>query len=165
MKRWLPAPLASAVVLLVWLLLNQSVAPGQILLGVLLALVLPRPFVALGPGGGALRRPWLLPPLALRVAVDIVAGNLDVMRRILGPGAALAPGFVRVPLELRNAYAQSALAGIVTMTPGTLSADLETGEAGTVLLVHALVAKDPARIAAHIKQRYEAPLRRLVGET
>jgi multicomponent K+:H+ antiporter subunit E len=140
------------------------VAPGQVLLGVLLALVLPRPFVALRPAGGGPRRPWVLLPLALRVAVDVVAGNLDVMRRILGPRAALAPGFVRVPLELRNAYAQSALAGIVTLTPGTLSADLETTEAGSVLLVHALVAKDPARIAAHVKQRYELPLRRLVGE-
>jgi multicomponent K+:H+ antiporter subunit E len=152
------------VVLLVWLLLNQSAAPGQLLLGLLLALILPRPFLALRPAGGGLRRPWLLVPLASRVAVDIVAGNLDVMRRILGPASALAPGFVRVPLALRNAYAQSALAGIVTMTPGTLSADLETGDAGTVLLVHALVATDAAGIAAHIRQRYELPLRRLVGE-
>ena len=39
MKRWLPAPLLSAALLALWLLLNQSLAAGHVLLGTLAALV------------------------------------------------------------------------------------------------------------------------------
>ena len=37
-RRWLPYPILSALLLVVWLLLNQSVAPATILLGALTAL-------------------------------------------------------------------------------------------------------------------------------
>lgn len=161
MKRCLPSPIMSLVVLSAWLLLNQSLAAGQVLLGILFAVLLPLPFATLRPAYGRLVRPALLLPLALRVALDVVVGNLHVMRLILGQRASLAPGFVRVPLELRDPQAIAALAGIVSLTPGTLSADLE---ADGQLLVHALVATDPAQLAAGIKQRYERPLRRLMGE-
>ena len=35
-RRWLPYPILSVLLLLIWLLLNQSIAPGTILLGALL---------------------------------------------------------------------------------------------------------------------------------
>ena len=48
------------------------------------------------------------------------------------------------------------LAGIITMTPGTLSADLSADRRH--LLVHAFNITDEAELIASIKTRYEAPL-------
>jgi multicomponent K+:H+ antiporter subunit E len=48
---------------------------------------------------------------------------------------------------------------IVTMTPGTVSADIDEGR--TRLLVHVLDARDPGRVAADVKARYERPLKEI----
>ena len=39
MTRLFPFPLASAGLLILWLMLNQTLAPGQIILGILASLV------------------------------------------------------------------------------------------------------------------------------
>ena len=54
-RRWLPYPILSALLLLIWLLLNQSVAPGTILLGALLGIALGRVFDLLHPPKAYLR--------------------------------------------------------------------------------------------------------------
>ena len=48
---------------------------------------------------------------------------------------------------------------MVTLTPGTVSVDLDLG-AG-VLVVHGLLVDDEARMAAGIKTRYEARLKEI----
>ena len=68
-----------------------------------------------------------------------------------------------MPLHIRDPHGIASLAGIITMTPGTLSADLT--EDRRFLLVHALNASDEAVLIASIKTRYEAPLQRIFGET
>jgi multicomponent K+:H+ antiporter subunit E len=78
---------------------------------------------------------------------------------VLGPEAAIAPRWVWVPLRIRAPHGIVALAGIVTMTPGTLSADLSDDR--RCLLVHALHCPDDAaeaQLRADIHARYEAPL-------
>jgi multicomponent K+:H+ antiporter subunit E len=66
------------------------------------------------------------------------------------------PGFVTVPLSIRDPYGIVSLASIITMTPGTLSVDLSADRER--LLVHALHLRDPAALIASIKSRYERPL-------
>ncbi|MGK2942652.1 MAG: Na+/H+ antiporter subunit E [Immundisolibacter sp.] len=156
MRRLLPAPLLSAALLVVWLLLNNTLAPGQILLGALLALVLPLLTDRLRPERAHLRRPALAVRLLLRVLWDIVLANFEVARRILGPEAALRPRFVWLPLDIRDPWGIAVLAGIITLTPGTVSSDLTADR--RYLLVHALDVDDPAALVAAIKQRYEGPL-------
>jgi len=90
------------------------------------------------------------------VLLDIVLANFEVARRILGPEAALRPRFVWLPLDIRDPYGIAALAGIITLTPGTVSSDLSADR--QYLLVHAFNCDDPAALVASIKQRYERPL-------
>jgi multicomponent K+:H+ antiporter subunit E len=94
--------------------------------------------------------------LGLRVLWDIVLSNLEVARRVLGPEARLRPGFVWVPLAVRNPYAITTLAAIITLTPGTVSAELSADR--RYLLVHALHLEDPEALVRAIKARYEAAL-------
>lgn len=157
MKR----PLLSLALFAGWLLLADSASPGRMLTGLLLALWLPRlagppPAGARGSWRGLPRRFALAGWLAAVVLVDILRANLDVARRILGDMRALRPGWARVPLRLTDPRAAGLLAGIVTMTPGTLSVELS--EDGGALLVHALHLPDAQALVDEIRTRYEAPL-------
>ena len=61
MRRWLPAPLVSASLLLMWLMLNQTVHPAHWLLGGVLAIAAPLLARPLQPHGHArLRHPRAL---------------------------------------------------------------------------------------------------------
>ena len=163
-QRLLPSPLTSATLLLAWLMLNESASPGQWLLGALLAGAIPGLLAPLRPTRSP-PRAW--PALLRLVGVvlwDIVRSNLDVARRVLGRDAAIQPRFVWVSVDLQDPLAIVLLGGIVTSTPGTISAELSDDRRW--LLVHALHAPDDAAaatIAADIKARYEAPLAEVFG--
>jgi multicomponent K+:H+ antiporter subunit E len=106
-----------------------------------------------------MRRPAVVARLAAVVTRDVIVSNIEVARRILGPEAALRPGFVAVPLAIADPYAISTLAGIITMTPGTLSCAIAPD--GRSLVVHALHLDDADALVAQIKARYEAPLKEI----
>ena len=162
MRRLLPHPLLSLVMLLVWLALNNTMAPAHILLGALLAWVLPLTGLHLADGTWPrLHSPLTALKLALRVLLDVVVSNAEVMRRVLGPEAAILPGFVLVPLDITSDWAITALAGIITMTPGTLTADVAADRSH--LVVHALHVDNAEHLVASIKARYEAPLKEIFG--
>lgn len=158
-QRLLPAPLLSLVLVLIWPVLNQSWSLGQMLLGALLALVIPQFTERLRRERPVLRRPGTALRLFFTVLSDIVTSNIDVARLILGPESAIRPGFFWVPLSITDPHGIISLAGIITMTPGTLSADLS--EDRRYLLVHAFNIDDEAALIATIKSRYEGPLREI----
>jgi len=154
--KLLPSPVQSTLLFATWLLLNQSLETGHLLLAAVLAVALPIALDPLVRGGPRPRRPWRIARLAAVVVGDIVVSNVEVARRILGPESALRPGFVELPLALTDPFAIATLAGIITMTPGTLSCAVAPD--ARTLLVHALHLEDADALVAEIKSRYEAPL-------
>lgn len=155
MSRLLPHPLTSAATFAGWLVVNSSIDPGHVALALLLALALPPMLGRLVPEG-RLRRPGLALRLLATLLWDIVVANLQVARRILGPESAIRPRFVWVPLDIASDHGIFALAAMITMTPGTLSAEVSADRRG--LLVHALDVDDEAALVQEIKRRYEKPL-------
>lgn len=155
-RRAWPAPAVSLTLFIVWPLLNQSCSLGQLLLGAVLAWALPWFTEPLRHERPRLRKPFVAIRLALVVLKDIVTSNLDVARLILGPEARIRPRFVWLPLSIVDPHGIVALAGIITMTPGTLSAEITDDRRH--LLVHAMNVDDEAALVAAIKARYEAPL-------
>jgi len=158
-SRLLPAPVLSLVLWVSWLMLNESVSAGHLLLGAALALVVPWFTERYRPDKPALRGALTACRLALVVLADIVKSNLVVARQVLGPESRVRPAFVWVPLDIRDPHGIVALAAIITLTPGTLSSDLS--EDRRHLLVHALHVDDAEALVADIKQRYESPLREI----
>lgn len=157
MRRWLPSPLLSAALATMWLVLNRSVSPGHVLLGVLLGLMLPLLFGPLRPTPGPLRRPLVLVRLVLRVGVDVLRSALVVARGVLGAHhQAPRARFVRVPLDLHNVHGLAALAVITTVVPGTVWAELAPDR--SALLLHVFDVVDDAVFVDHFKARYERPL-------
>ena len=156
MRRLMPQPVVSLALLAVWLLAWDSVAPGLVLLGLVVAAGVPRLTGRFWPE--APRRVRLRPLLRFlpRFAWDVVSANVVVAALVLGPRSRLRPGFVVVPLETRDPWVTTLLASVVTLTPGTVSANL-SGD-GSALLVHALDLPDAAAAAAAMKSRYERTL-------
>lgn len=64
--------------------------------------------------------------LAASVLVDIVRSNIAVAGIILGrKRGRRTPGFVEIPLDLRNPYGLATLGCIITSTPGTIWVDFD----------------------------------------
>jgi multicomponent K+:H+ antiporter subunit E len=158
MMRLLPFPLVSAGLLVLWLLLNQALSLGQILLGALLALAGGWALAALQSPKARVRRVGVILRLLSLVLADILRSNIAVGRIVLGlAGPRRRSGFVNIPLDLRDPYALAALACIITATPGTLWVNFGAG----VLTIHVLDLIDESEWVRTIKSRYERHLREI----
>ena len=164
LSRLVPHPLLSGLLLLSWLWLNDTLAPGHVLLGGVLALGIPLFTRRFWPEPLVVRRPVKVVEYLLVVLWDIVVANLQVALLILGPASRLQPGFVAVPLALRTEFAITILASTVTLTPGTVSVEVEraAGDGTAVLHVHCLRVGSAAELVATIKRRYEARLKEIL---
>jgi len=157
LKRLFPHPWLSVVLALLWLLLANDVSPGSLLLGAALGCAISF-LVGEGLWLTPVRfgRPWLLLRLVAHVLIDIAIANVQVALLVLGPLRRLRPAFIDVPLDSTHDIALTALVSIVSLTPGTLAAELSDDR--TRLTVHVLDLDDAAALVALIKTRYEAPL-------
>ena len=154
MRRLLPFPVMSAGLLILWLLLTERFSLGQILVGGAASLVGGWAFAALDPPKTRLRRLSAIFRLAALVFADIVRSNFAVARIVLGLGRReRTPGFVEIPIELRDPYALATLAGIITSTPGTLWVGFDAGR--ETLTIHVLDLIDQSEWLRTIKSRYE----------
>lgn len=160
MKRLFPAPLMSAALMAMWLVLNASLAVGDVLLAVLLGLVVPALLAPLRPARPRIRHPLKVLRLIAVVGHDVLESNWLVLRTLLTrPGQPTHARFVRIPLDLRDPSALAALAVITTVVPGTVWCELARDS--SALLLHVWDAPDEAAFIAHYKQRYEQPLREI----
>src|SRR3954454_5770357 len=98
MRRWMPFPLMSAALLILWLLLNQTLSPGHILLGGVVALIGGWALTLLGLPNFRVLRPAALIRLSAAVLADIIRSNIAVDSIILGLRAReRRSGFVDIP--------------------------------------------------------------------
>lgn len=155
MSRWLPYPLLSAALLLMWLLLNQF-SVGHLLLGTIIAITCSWAMSALQPEKPRIRNWWLVVRLLGTIFVDITRSNIAVTRIVLGRKGNRRSGFVVIPLDLRDRTGLAILSCVVTSTPGTAWVNFDARH-GT-LLIHVLDLDGEADWKDYIKQHYEKPL-------
>ncbi|MDF1716337.1 MAG: Na+/H+ antiporter subunit E [Antarcticimicrobium sp.] len=157
LSRIFPHPYLTGLLTLVWLLLVNSFSLNSLLFGFLLGIVIPfltRPY---WPDRPELRHPLKIAGYILIAIWDIIVANVTVARIVLFKrNADRHPAWICIPMELRSPEAITVLAGTITLTPGTVSADLSAE--GHFLLVHCLDAPDPEAVRDEIKDRYERRL-------
>lgn len=164
MKRafsWLlPHPLLTLLLTVVWALLQATLSPGMLVFGVILGALIPWVTSAWWPDTP---RGFHIGKMAIYIVIvlwDIMVANVEVAWIVLSkPNAKLRPAWVIVPLDLRQPEAIAILAGTITLTPGTVSADLS--DKGHSLLVHVLHTEDPDAVRDDIKNRYERRLKEI----
>jgi multicomponent K+:H+ antiporter subunit E len=157
--RFVPHPILSAALVLMWLVLNRF-SPGHLLLGVAVALVAGQAMAALDPARPRIRRWDLVLRLFLIVMVDILRSNIGVARLVLfGQSTRRRSGFVEIDLALRDPTALAALAVIVTSTPGTAWMDYDAARGR--LLLHVFDLVDPDAWRAIVNDRYASMLKEI----
>lgn len=157
MRYLFPAPRFSLALWALWLVLNLSVSPGNLILGALLGFLAPLLMQRLRPQRARYKNPRAIPKLFLLVGRDVVMSNLEVGWKVWT--ARRNPprsGFVRVPLELRDPNGLAALAMITAVVPGTVWSELALDR--SVLLMHVFDLPDEAQFIEHFKATYERPL-------
>lgn len=159
-RRIVPHPVLTFVLAVVWLLLVNTVSPGNVLLGLILGVIIPLVTSAFWPDRPRLRHPVKIAVYVIIVVWDVIRANIIVAGLILfRRNADLQSRFITVPIELRTPEAIAVLAGTITMTPGTVTADMSA--CGKALLIHCLHAPDPEGVVAEIKERYERRLKEI----
>jgi multicomponent K+:H+ antiporter subunit E len=160
LKRLVPAPLLSAALLALWLVLAREANVAQIALGLVIALVVPRLTANLRPTKVRVRRPLTVVRFILSVGHDVVVSNFEVAWGVVAwrwrkPLAR----FVTIPLELRDPHGLAALAMVTTVVPGTVWSELALDRSAVML--HVWDVGDEAAFIARYKARYEKPLREI----
>ena len=158
----LPHPLLTLTLTLMWLMLFNDLSLGNLLLGFILGITVPRLTGAFWPQRPRIRRPLKIVEYMLVVLWDILVANVQVaLIVVFRSNSSLRSHFISIPLEIYSPEAITVMAGTITLTPGTVSADLAAD--GRSLLVHCLDTGDPDGEVAGIKARYESRLKEIFG--
>ncbi|WOI56309.1 Na+/H+ antiporter subunit E [Palleronia sp. LCG004] len=158
--RILPHPYLTLLLVVVWCMLNSSIGLGTIVFGTIVALLIPILTAAYWPDRPRIVRPFKLAFYVLVVIWEILKANIQVAIIVLfKSNRQMKSNWVVVPLDLKSPEAITVLAGTITLTPGTVSADLS--DDGYSLLVHALDAPEPDVVRDDIKNRFERRLKEI----
>ena len=87
---------------------------------------------------------------------QLVLSNVDVAGRVLRLKIPLNPGFVKISTDLKGDFAKLTLANSITLTPGTLSVDID----GSDIYIHTVdvKGKTPEENRANISEKFEKVL-------
>lgn len=159
--RWLlPHPLLTVLLAVVWTLLQNEVSAGMVVFGLILGVIIPFSTSIWWPDQPKGFRMGKMISYSFLVIWDIMVANVEVAWIVLTrPNDKLRPAWIEIPLDLKQPEAITVLAGTITLTPGTVSADLS--DEGHSLLVHALDTDDPDAVRDEIKNRYERRLKEI----
>ena len=159
--HWLmPHPFLTLLLAVVWILLQGEFSAGMAVFGLILGILIPWGTSIWWPDTPKGFRLGKMMPYCLLVIWDIVVANVQVAWVVLSvPNSKLKPAWIVVPLDIVQPEAITVLAGTITLTPGTVSADLSSE--GHSLLVHMLHTEDPDAVRDEIKTRYEARLKEI----
>lgn len=152
--------------LLVWALLNWVPDWQHLAVGVFVAalvsyitgdLFVKRPYVVRQP-----LRYWYF--IAVYVPVflwECFKANIDVAYRVLHPQLPINPGIVKVKTVLKSDTGLTFLANSITLTPGTLTVDIDKDKG--VLYIHWIdvKSKDVKKATEIIVGRFEEILKRI----
>ncbi|MFH1269998.1 MAG: Na+/H+ antiporter subunit E [Candidatus Omnitrophota bacterium] len=151
--------------LLIWLFLTWPADPQHLIVGVFICV-----FVSFVTGDMFVKRPhtfkqftrylWFLYYVPLFVW-ECIKANIDVAYRVSHPALPINLGIVKVKTTLKSDTGLTFLANSITLTPGTMSVDID--EENGFLYIHWIDVKeqDTQKATEIIVKRFEDILRRI----
>ena len=153
------------VLMIIWILINNSLDLEIIGVGVILSIVLA---VVFGQRTDVLNE-FKFTPLAfyyttiyvLSFFVELVKSNFDVALRVLKPSLPINPGIVKVKTVLKSKIGRLTLTNSITLTPGTLTVDIEDD----IIYIHWIDVKseDIEEATEKIVRKFEKTLVKIYG--
>lgn len=162
MKKWL---FLFAILVAIWLLFTWSLKPADLIAGAIVSLIISL----------LLRDVFnddmvkLLHPVRLFWGVlyipvffyYMIVANFDVAYRVLNPGLPINPGIVKVKTSLKTDMGKALLANSITLTPGTLTVDINN----EYLYIHWInvLTVDTEKASKEIVDKFEKYIERIFG--
>jgi multicomponent Na+:H+ antiporter subunit E len=146
---------------ILWLLLTWNLGYQSLVTGLVVILVAMFAFgrkLSTNPARAFNPRRWYWAIRYLFVFVYyMVKANIDVSLRVLHPEALINPGIVKIHTSLESDVARTFLANSITLTPGTLTVEID----GEYLYIHWIDVRseDPEEAAQHFARRFERYLK------
>ena len=117
------------VLMVVWVLLNNSVQIDILIPGLITAFIVS----LLVCKQCEIFSDFKLTPKAFAYTIiflfvfliELVKSNIDVIKRVLSPSLPIKPGIVEVKTTLKSKFARMLLANTITLTPGTLTVEVK----------------------------------------
>jgi len=166
MKNWVKRIVLFVISYVVWCLLNWVPDVQHLFVGIFVAW-----FVAFLTGDLFIQRPHVLAHpqrylyfifYYLPVFIwEVLKANIDVAYRVLHPLRPINPGIVKIKTSLQSDTALTFLANSITLTPGTMSVDIDRDDG--VLYIHWINVKDKdvAGATKIIAERFEKILKKV----
>jgi len=152
-RRLLPHPILAGILLALWLAMQQSISPGNIILGTIIAIgvsLAARPVLA---EKVTVRRPLKVLQLIVVAGLDIIRSNIEVLTVLFRPRMEPQSHFVEMELKLTDNFALAVFACLITATPG--SAWLQYSRQRSCVLIHVLNVDDADEWVRVTRARYE----------
>jgi multicomponent Na+:H+ antiporter subunit E len=148
---------------IIWLLLTWSLKFQEVMVGIVVAFIVTLLTRDLFPDEmikflNPVRFFWAIIYLPYLIFYIILA-NFDVAYRVLNPNLPILPGIVKVKTALKSELAKTILANSITLTPGTLTVEIDEDD----YYIHWIYisTEDPEEQRQIIIGRFERMLRRI----
>ncbi|HSA33805.1 MAG TPA: Na+/H+ antiporter subunit E [bacterium] len=136
MRKASSIALLFATLFIFWLLLNNSLAGDVLLIGIVATLLI----ALLFRGGRSPVSGFRPTPRAVAATfgylifflAELVRSNLHIARVVLSPSLPISPAIVKVRTRLKSPMGRLLLANSITLTPGTLTVEID----GEWLYIH-----------------------------
>lgn len=104
---------------------------------------------------------WHLFTLVLFTLWELILSSLEVAWDVLTPTDLSKPGFITLPLEISQRDQMSLLANIISLTPGTLSIDLNVSK--QEIRIHVMFMQNEKKISSFIKEYLEPKVMKVLN--
>lgn len=147
-----------------WLFGTGTFKLDEVITGLALSLgvvVLFASFTSLYRGVKISPKSVILMPVYLVVFLwEMIKSNIDVARIVLSPSLPIKPGIVEVKTKLESPLAKLVLANSITLTPGTLTLDVD----GDSLYIHWITvkSKDIQEATEKVSYKFEKILKEIL---
>ncbi len=148
-----------------WILLNNSFEPLRLLIGAALSLLLALLFCSRCDVFSEIKltpKAFFYTLIYLIVFLyELIKSNIDVARRVLTPSLPINPGIVEVKTKLKSKMGRMILANSITLTPGTLTIDIQDD----ILYIHWIdvQSEDIDEATQTIVRKFEKYLEKIYG--
>ncbi|OEH84583.1 cation:proton antiporter [Desulfuribacillus stibiiarsenatis] len=145
--------LMNFIVAIVWTLLQDEVTATRFIIGWIIGMLVLIPFRRMFIKRLYLYRVWAIIDLTLIFLREVLIANFTMAKMVLSPKLEIKPGFFAYPLEIKHEVQITVLAGLICLTPGTISVDVS--DDNSTLYVHAIHLPECEKTIEDIKNLFE----------